>query len=349
MKIIFFAKGDRKLPSARTRAFLISDYIKTLGYESEAYHIKTRPWWELSLERLRELQRNISILLSIKKDDRLFLQRTIYQIDFFILVLLRKFLFRRGYIFDFDDAIFLEKGHCTLKTKIIVKYADVVIVGSHFLKEYAIKLNKNVFIITTLLDTERIYLPQPNKPASDEVVIGWTGSPVHYENLKILVHPLQRLVNEQYNIRLILLGLSGNKKIRKLFEQIRGLKSSFIDFLPWDNPREVVRFIQNFDIGVMPLTESEWNKGKDAYKAKEYMACGVATLCSAVGENNYIIKDGINGLLASNESEWYEKLKKLITDLKYRDKIARGGRLYIEKECSYKTFVPKIMEIIQSH
>lgn len=349
MKIIFFTKGNRNLPSSRTRAFLISDYLRRNGYESECYHVKTRPIWETSHARLSEFMRNFSILWSLKKKDVLFLHRTVYQTDFFLLVLARKFLLNRGYTFDFDDAIFLEKGNCATKTRIMIKYADIVIVGSHFLKEYAQQYNKNVYIITTILDTENTHKPYEPKHirGKRDIIIGWTGTPVHLDNMKLLVYPLTRLVNEGYSIKLLLLG--GGEKISNLFKDIKGLKLSVVPVLPWNEPREVVRFIQNFDIGVMPLQKTEWNKGKDAYKAKEFMACGVATIVSAWGENPYIVKNGVNGLLADNEEQWYQSLKKLIDNSIYREKIARGGRVYTETKCSFKVFIPKMLEIIRQY
>jgi glycosyltransferase involved in cell wall biosynthesis len=296
---------------------------------------------------VKDFVTNAKLLADIGKDDVLFLHRTVHQLDFMLLVFIRKFIFGRGYAFDFDDAIFLEKGHADAKTKLIIRHADVVFCGSRFLEEYAKRFNKNVHVITTVLDTNYVHIPYEGKRDLPETVIGWTGTPVHLDNMRLLVPALTKLAAEGYPIRVQLLG--GGPKIAELFAAIPGLKLTAIPLLPsagiWAEPREVVRYLQNFDIGVMPLEKTEWNKGKDAYKAKEYMACGVATVVSPWGENPYIVHDGENGLLADDD-EWYEKFKKLIDDKTYRAELAARGRKYTEEECSFAVFVPKILEIL---
>lgn len=347
MKIVLFAKGDRRLPSARTRAWMLSDYLVSEGYDSSCYHVVTRPWWQISLARIREDIRNIQLLLNAQATDVVFLQRTVHQIDFMILVLLRRFLLRRGYVFDFDDAIFLEKGRGDLKARIMLRFADAVFCSSEFLKKYADKYNKNVHIISAALDTKNVYTVR-NDDSRSEVVIGWTGTPVHLENMKLLVPALTRLAAENAPIRLELLG--GGEEIAALFREIPNLKLVEHSFPPsaliWTKPREVADYLKNFDIGVMPLQPTEWNKGKDAWKAKEYMACGVAAAVSAWGENPLLIKDGDNGVLV-DEGEWYEKLKRLIEGVEFRKGVAARGRTYIEREYSYDVLTKKMLTVIQ--
>ncbi|MCE9629056.1 MAG: glycosyltransferase family 4 protein [Candidatus Vogelbacteria bacterium] len=349
MKIIFFTKGDRRLPSSRTRAFLISDYLKkTLGVDSDVYHIKTRAWWDISRARFLENYRNLKILWHLNKEDVVVLQRTVHQVDFMVLILLRRFLFGRGYAFDFDDAIFLEKGSSNTKTSLIIKYADVVLAGSEFLKNYALKYNLNSHVFTTVIDTENIFKPDLNKTDLVEVVIGWTGTPVHYNNMLLLVEPLKRLIADGLSIRLLLVG--GGEEIPKIFRNIKDLNLTVISVPPtsgmWTEPREIVRYIQNFDIGVYPLEKTEWNKGKDVYKAKEFMACGVPIVVSDWGENPRLIKEGVNGFLADGSDEWYQKLKSLITDKKLRTQVAANGRSFMENDCSFKVFVPKLLDLL---
>ena len=350
MKIIFFSKGDRRLPSARTRAYLISDYLKTKGYDSTVYQVKTRAWWSLSGARSKELLRNIKVLWSLNKGDLLVLQRTVHQVDFLLLIMIRKYIFRRGYIFDFDDAIFLEKGHAKLKTNWIIRNADLVTPGAVFLKEYAEKLNKHVYLTTTFIDTDNIFFPYKGKRDSDELVIGWTGTPVHYDNMKLLVEPLTRLVNEGHKIRLQLVG--GGDRIPTLFKDIPGLKLTTIVHPPssgiWSEPREVGRYIQNFDIGIYPLQKTEWNKGKDTYKAKEYAGCRVPMIMSNWGENPHIVKDGVDGVLM-DEDGWYPALKKMISDPMYREKMADGARNFAVRLCSFDTHIPPLIEEMKKY
>lgn len=350
MKFVFFAKGDRRLPSARTRAWLLADYLRAEGYDAACYRVYTRSWWNISAARFSDFFRNIQLLWSAKKGDIVFLQRTVHQLDFMLLVLIRKYIFGRGYVFDFDDAIFLEKGSADLKARLIISNADTVFCGNAYLKEYADKYSKNAHVMTTLFDTDYVYVPYPDKKRLKETIIGWTGTPVHYDNLKIVIPALERLVKEGYPIRVQLVG--GGPKIAELFQSVPGLAVTPIALLPssgiWAEPRESVRYLQNFDIGLMPLEATEWNKGKDAHKAKEYMCCGVTPLVSNWGDNPRLVHEGENGVLA-NDDEWYEKFKALIDDPEYREQLAARGRAFAEEHCSFRKFVPQMIDIMTRH
>ncbi|MDB5238015.1 MAG: glycosyl transferase, group 1 family protein [Candidatus Kaiserbacteria bacterium] len=344
MRIIFCTKGDRLLPSSRTRAHLVADYLRTQGYDAESFHIKTRPWWSLTRERFSELLRNVRLLLSVQKADILYLHKTTDQADFMVLVLLRRWFLRRGYILDFDDAIFLGSVNRAFKTWLMVKNADAVIVGSHFLQEYALKYNKNAHVISAPIDTEDVYLPATSRTGDARVRIGWTGTPGHYENMKLLLDPLQRIVNDGHAVVFVQLG--GGDKIHELITSVKGLTVEYTASLAWNEPKTVVAYLQQFDIGVMPLQKTELNRGKDAWKAKEYMGCAVATILSDWGENPYVVTNEVNGLLVNTPDEWYGAFKKLITDEEYRRRIGAAGRAHMAAEFSYKSFMPKLQAII---
>ena len=344
MKIVFCTKGDRLLASSRTRAHLIADYLRTQGYDASSVHIKTRPWWSLSAQRWSELQSNWRLLKSLGKEDVLYLHKATDQVDFMVLVLLRRWLFGRGYVFDFDDAIFLPTRKRAFKAWLMIKWAQAVIVGSHYLQEYALRFNKNSHVISAPIDTVDTYLPAAKRVDDPRVRIGWTGAAVHTENMKLIIEPLQRLVNEGH--KLVFVQLGGGEKIHDLFGSVEGLSLEFVPSLPWSEPKEVVKHMQQFDIGVMPLQKTEFNRGKDGWKAKEYMGCGVATVLSNWGENPYIVNDKVNGLLPDTQEEWYEDLKKLITNKDYRKKIGDAGRAHIDAEFSYRAFMPKLQAFI---
>jgi glycosyltransferase involved in cell wall biosynthesis len=344
MKIVFCTKGDRMLPSSRTRAHLVADYLRTQGYDAESHHIKTRAWWNISRERMVDLRNNTHLIAAVGKDDVLYLHKITDQLDFMFLVLIRKWIFGRGYICDFDDAIFLPTWNRALKCWLMVKNADAVIVGSHFLQEYALRHNPRSYVISAPIDTEGVYLPARERIADDRVRIGWTGTPGHFENMKLILAPLKRLVNEGHTLVFIQLG--GGDKIHELLTSIEGLPVEFTASLPWDQPIEVVKHMQQFDIGIMPLQKTEQNRGKDAWKAKEYMGCAVATVLSDWGENPYVVTNGVDGLLVTTEEEWYQAFKRLITDESYRRTIGMKGRERMDSEFSYKAFMPKLLSIL---
>lgn len=334
------------LPSSRTRAHLVADYLRTQGYDAESFHIQSRPWWNISRERFTEFKRNFRIVSSLGGNDLLYLHKATEQLDFMFLVLLRKWFLRRGYIFDFDDAIFLPTWNKHLKTSLMVRNADAVIVGSHFLQEYALRYNKNSHVISAPIDTQDVYKPATARVDDPRVRIGWTGTAGHYENMKLLLGPLKRLVDEGQ--RIVFVQLGGGDKIHELMRSVAGLPVEYEASLPWDKPKEVVAHIQQFDIGVMPLQKTEVNRGKDAWKAKEYMGCGVATVLSDWGENPYVVKSGTNGILVDTEDDWYRALHKLVTDEKYRHELGTAGRTHMDAEFSYKAFMPKLLTFLQA-
>ncbi len=346
MKIFFCTKGDRSLPSSRTRAHLVADYLRTLGISAESYHIKRRAWWVVSRERVSDFFSNIQLLASVGRNDVLYLHKMTEQLDFMFMVLVRKWIFRRGYVFDFDDAIFLGSWRIALKARIMVQNATCVIVGSHYLQEYALRYNKNSHVLSAPIDTENTYL-EKGKTVSEKnssVRIGWTGTPGHFENMKLLIRPLQRIVDDGYQVIFVQLG--GGEKIHELLASVRGLSVEFTPALPWHEPKEIAKHLARFDIGVMPLEKIEHNRGKDAWKAKEYMGCGVATVLSDWGENPYVVTNNVDGILANNEDDWYRAIRKLIDDEDFRMKIGHAGRLRMEREFSNRPFVEKLLALI---
>ena len=106
-----------------------------------------------------------------------------------------------------------------------------------------------------------------------------------------------------------------------------------------------IQDLQSFDIGLMPLPDSEWARGKCAFKAIQYMACGVATVASPVGITTDLIRDKVNGLLASTSDEWFEALDLLVRDVSLRSAIAQEGRRTVETSYSLEVWGPRFVSI----
>ena len=102
------------------------------------------------------------------------------------------------------------------------------------------------------------------------------------------------------------------------------------------------------DIGVMPLPDDQWSRGKCGLKALQYMALGVPTVCSPVGVNTEIIQDDENGLIASTEDEWVEKLTRLLRSAELRGRLGRAGRETVDARYSAEVQAPRVFQIIES-
>jgi glycosyltransferase involved in cell wall biosynthesis len=114
---------------------------------------------------------------------------------------------------------------------------------------------------------------------------------------------------------------------------------------PW-SLKEEIEDLRTFDIGIMPMPDNEWTRGKCGFKAILYMSMGIPCVCSPVGVNKEIITDGINGFLADTENKWIEKLSLLIEDSDLRQRIAIAGRMTIEERYSVTVNAPSFLEII---
>src|SRR5262249_29384224 len=120
-----------------------------------------------------------------------------------------------------------------------------------------------------------------------------------------------------------------------------------VENIPWSLASEVSLF-NTCDVGVYPLTDDEWSKGKCGFKAIEFMACGVPVVAAAVGVNREIIRDGENGFLASSDDEWVGKLTRLLADPALRRRFAEAGRRTVEERYSRRANAPKLAAILRA-
>lgn len=350
MTIHFFTKGDMTSATARYRGFLLAKELNRLDYKTITHEPPSwRPFFSLGFNRFKEFWRHFKILSALKSADVIYLIRTVYQYDFLLLAVFFRIFFRRKYVFDFDDPIFLRPGF-KLKMIIAVKFAGAVMAGSHFLAEWAKRYNNNVYVMPTCVPF-KLYGAGAGASAASlgaKLVLGWVGNaPFHYENLRLLVPVFTELILEGVKFKFILVGADKNKKIYELFKSIKGLDVCFIDELIWSDPANVIREIKKFDLGLMPLMDNEWNRGKCAFKAIEYMACGVPAVISPVGENKYLVQTGVNGYLADSAEEWARIIKNVCRDRSSILPLGKKAQETIRRSYSLEAMAPKIAEIIK--
>ena len=246
-------------------------------------------------------------------------------------------------VFDFDDAIFVSyrspsNGYLSYlkfasKTKSICRMATHVMVGNPYLAEYARHVNKNVTVVPTTIDTKK-YQPLPRRQ-SNIPVIGWTGSYSTVQHLDTLRGALQKLAKlHPYRLRVI--GTPSYK--------IEGVD---VEAMIWKSDTEL-EDLSHIDIGVMPLPNDAWSKGKCGLKALQFMALGIPTICSPVGVNTEIIQDNENGLLADSEDEWVEKMGQLLKSVEMRDRLGKAGRQTVEEKYSATSQAPRVYDIFRS-
>lgn len=253
---------------------------------------------------------------------------------------------RTPIVYDFDDAIFLHYAYISPvnrslrllkfpgKTGAICRMASHVIVGNSYLANYAAKFNHNVTVVPTTVDTEH-YTVADSSPQNDLPIIGWTGSYSTLQYLNLLKPALQQLARSQrFKLRVIAVP----------DYRIEGVE---VESLPWRSDTEVAD-LRGIDIGIMPMPDDDWTRGKCGLKALQFMALGIPTVCAPVGVNSGIIQQDQNGLLASSDEQWIEALTRLLNSPTLRERLGKAGRLTIEANYSTSVHAPRVLKILES-
>jgi glycosyltransferase involved in cell wall biosynthesis len=193
----------------------------------------------------------------------------------------------------------------------VMRHATIVWAGNSYLGNWATKAGaKRVVILPTVIDPERYSIKEYT--SSYPVVVGWIGSPTTLKYLNEIRPVLEKLSKE---LDVVIHVVGGNRGWR--FD-------GSLKLIQWTEEGEVSA-IQGMDIGVMPLPDDPWEKGKCAYKLIQYMACGLPVVASPVGMNVDVVVHGENGFLAKTQEEWYGYLKMLILDGEMRREMGGKG------------------------
>jgi glycosyltransferase involved in cell wall biosynthesis len=246
-------------------------------------------------------------------------------------------------IFDFDDSIWLNdtsEGNQNLawmkkpeKTAEICKLSDLVSVGNQYLSDYAKAFNKNVAIIPTTINTE-YHKPVKEKTDKNPICIGWTGTTTTLKHYDTAIPVLQR-IKEKYG------DLVYFKVIVNSVEWTRDLD---VKLVKWTKENEIKELCE-FDIGIMPLPDDEWSRGKCGFKGIQCMALKMPVIMSPVGVNTEIIENEKNGYLADDAETWFKYLCLLIDSFELRQKIGESARKTIEEKYSVNIWENKVLDL----
>jgi len=166
------------------------------------------------------------------------------------------------------------------------------------------------------------------------VTIGWIGSPSTWSFVRTLIPLLERL-SEELNLIIRVVGAGRANVTNSRFE-----------FLDWSEDKEITA-IQGMDIGIMPLPDEPWARGKCGFKLIQYMACGLPVIASPVGVNSEIVTEGINGYLASSGREWEVAIRRLAADAELRAEMGAGGRQKVVNEYSLHVHGPRLAVLLR--
>lgn len=350
MKILLLTRYDCTGPSSRYRFYQFLPYL-----EKERFDVSVSPLFnEKYVYNLYSDQRAIKFLnplggylkrisksLFYHSYDLVWMEKeALPWIPQFIEKLLSKTSV--PYVIDYDDAVFhrydqhpnlLVRGFLSNKISKIMSRSSVVVSGNRYIADYAHKAGtKKVEIIPTVVDISKYSVKEAFDSTSFK--IGWVGSPITSRHISIAAKALRKFCRNK-NVEFRAMGA-----LQSDLDEIPG------KLIPWNAETETDE-LTRFDVGIMPLPDTPWERGKCGFKIIQYMAAGLPVIASPVGVNSEIVDHGISGFLASNTKEWVKYLGILKSDPELRRTMGVAGRGIVEEKYSLEMVAPKLVSILK--
>lgn len=304
-------------PSQRFRYEQYLDLLKEKGYKFEVKAFYSKETWKILHFEGNTLAKIFRVLASFfvrfshvlkaRKYDVVFIHREVAPIGppFFEWILAK--VLKKKIVYDFDDAIWLpnfseantkfQRLKYYKKVNKIMKWANLISVGNEHLAEYARQFNSNIRINPTTIDTENYHNPKLFQKQENTVpVIGWTGSHTTMKYLDFLF-PILAKLSAEYKF-----------EFHVISNEAPSQTADFLHYIKWNKATEI-QDLMRFDIGVMPLEDDQWSRGKCGFKALQYLSLGIPAIVSPVGVNLQIVDSGSNGFIAETSEEWEKSLR----------------------------------------
>lgn len=348
MKVLVLTRYSRLGASSRYRMFQYLPLLKKncwqievhclLGdnYINALYGKTSFPYLEL----IKSYLERIWLLLRKEKYDLIWLQQEALP---WIPSFVEKFLLsgKIPIVVDYDDAFFHRydqhknlfiKFFLRKKINRIMEISSAVVVCNNYLAQRAKDSKaKSVELLPTVVDLDLYKIKTPN--AKEIFTIGWVGSPHTAKYLDAIKPILTELIKDE-NVKVSILG-SGKYDLPG---------AQFID---WNEETEIEN-IRTFDVGIMPLDNTSWERGKCGFKLIQYMACGIPVIASPIEINAKIVNHRVNGFLAETLDGWKEYFKLLKDNVKLREEMGLQGRKTVEENYTLEVNTPKLINILKS-
>lgn len=350
MKVLYLTKYTRLAGSSRMRSYQYFPYLEKAGMQ-----VTVKPFFDDAyLTDFYAGKKNISavlksyfkrlwVLFSVFSYDRVVIEKEIFP---FLPALAEWMLKLLGiqYIVDYDDAIFhhydqssnpIIKKFLGNKIANVMRFSGTVVAGNQYLADYAaLSGAKNIEIIPTVIDLERYPIKQ--NVDDEQFIVGWIGTKTTFEkHLLPCKDWIKALQIQEPNIRFHIVGITEDMDLGKNVKYIR-----------WTEETEVAEILK-MDIGLMPLQDSKWEKGKCAYKLIQYAACGIPGVASDVGMNREVTVPGETGILASADEEWIQAIKTLKSNTELRHQMGRNARKKVEERYCIQQTSKRIIHLLK--
>ncbi|HUR62099.1 MAG TPA: glycosyltransferase family 4 protein [Candidatus Thermoplasmatota archaeon] len=242
-------------------------------------------------------------------------------------------------VFDVDDAVFLKReGAAAAEIARIAQGCRIVLAGNRFLADWFRQWCDDVRIVPTTIDTQR-FTPAPLPPAADApLVVGWIGTHANIHNLEAIQAGVAQALAAHPGARL--------RVVAERPPRLEQVPADRWGFVPWSAATEV-DLLRSFDVGLMPLEDTPWNRGKCGFKLLQYLAVGCPAVASPVGVNADLLGAGEVGVGAGTQEEWAEALARLLGDATARHRMGRAGRALVERSYSAQGVAPAIAKALR--
>lgn len=332
MHILFLSTRQAK-PSFRFRVEQMLPYFRERGHACDVRFIP------------QSLFGRLRLFAGLSRFDAVFIQKRLFSQAELFLIRRQS----RRLIYDLDDAVMFDgdgrdDGKRRARFRAMMRAADLVICGNQYLAGEAMRDGARPIVIPTCINTDDFHprvrhdvLARRGSSPDRPVVIGWTGS---------------RSTNRYLNDVLpALASLEGKAVVRYMSDTTDGIDPARLGrvpltFTPW-SPEVEITETAGFDIGLMPLPDDPWTRGKCGFKALQYMGLGIPAVCSPVGVNSDIITHGVNGFLPKSAEEWQSTLQRLVEDSTQRETIGKAGRRRVEEEYALAIQGPRTVHAVE--
>ena len=351
MRVTAFAKYDREAASTRQRILQYLPWLDRAGI-----HVDVHPLLDDAYVRslasgkaaskaaiVEAYARRLAQLLRTSDADLIWVYAELFP---WLPAAFEKLVFRSGtpILYDYDDAFFvpyddhpraLVRRLLGGKLDPLIAGATAVCAGNDYLRDHAARLNPNAIVLPTVVDID-CYRPAASRP-NGALTIGWIGSPSTWQFVRPHL-PLLADLCRTSNVCFSAVGAGAAAEA----DRFDGLT-----FTAWSEAGEIGA-VQAMDIGIMPLPDAAWARGKSGYKLVQYMACGLPLVASPVGVNSTIVQDGITGILATDEAEWRAAFDRLIADPALRAAMGQAGRARAVAAYSLQSQASRLIDAMRS-
>jgi len=345
MKIYFYSKYDRDGASSRYRTFQYQDYYAEAGIETLCFPLFSNEYLRIrygegrAKASVKDLYRQRWRDMGVVEDCDL----VVVEKEFlpYLPSFLEKDTFRdaKKILVDLDDAIFenyRRHGNPLVRLAIgkkfdrLLGWASGVVCGSKYLSDYAEERAEHVYQVPTTVDVSKYEMHDHDHDGL--ISIGWIGTPWSARYLPAIREVIETLANE-IPLRFIVIG--------GYAPYWNGVD---IQSYTWEEAKEA-DWIRWMDIGVMPLPDTPFERGKCGLKILQYMAAGVVPVASDVGGNSDLIEEGVDGYLCRTDNDWTDALLDLARDPQLRARMGAAGRKKVEEKYSLSVWAPKLEAI----